>query len=70
MLNASKKLSLRHNLGPLRLIIEMENRDVVEESSIHTALIKDQHRLTRKALRMADVTVSLIKTPGGQLICR
>lgn len=48
----------------------MENRDVIEESPVHTALIKDQRRLTRKALHTADVTVSLIKTPGGQLICR
>lgn len=48
----------------------MENRDVVEESPIHTMLNKDQDRLTRKALRMTDVIVILIKTPGGQLICR
>lgn len=47
----------------------MENRDVVEESPIHTALNRDQDRLTREALRMADVIVILIKTPGRQLIC-
>ncbi len=56
--------------GSSRLIIEMENSDVIEESPIHTELIIDQDRLTRKALRMSDVIVIVIKPPGVQLICR
>lgn len=47
----------------------MENSDVVEESPIHT-LIKDQDRITREGLRVADVIAILIKAPGVQLICR
>lgn len=51
------------------LIIEVENKDVMEESPMHTPLIKDQDRLTRQALRMTDVSAIPIKTPGVQLIC-
>lgn len=51
------------------LITEVENRDVVQESPVHTTLIKDQDRLMRKVLRVTDVIVILIKTPGVQLIC-
>lgn len=56
--------------GSFRLITDVANRDIIEESPAHTMLIKDHDRLTKRALRTADVTVILIKTPGVQLIRR